>query len=115
MYGLHGTGHVRMRRTSILGWSMPSMSSPEPGQCSTSLMPGSCGWMLVNAVPEVASHTRTTCRSALSTLRPPPPGPAHTHRGYCLCLCRLCQHVCLASVAGAGYEAAVRSMLGYAV
>lgn len=65
------------RLTSILGASMPSMSSPEPGQCSTSLIPGSAGWMLVKAAPVLASHTRTTCLSALTTLRPAPPAQSH--------------------------------------
>lgn len=61
------------------GESMPSIMSPESGQTSTSLMPGSEGCTLVKPSPEDASHTRTMCLSALITLRPDSPAerPAH--------------------------------------
>ncbi len=63
-------------RACMRGASIPSMSSPESFQCSTSLMPGSCGCRLVKISPEAASHTFTICLSALITFLPDPPARA---------------------------------------
>ena len=62
-----------MERAWILGESRPSMMRPESFQCSTSLMPGSCGCRLVMFWAVLASQMLTMCLSALMTFRLDPP------------------------------------------
>ena len=56
---------------------------PESFQCSTSLMPGSCGCRLVMFWAVLASQMLTICLSALMTFRLDP--PAHCQRDFNNC------------------------------
>ena len=82
-----------MGRAWILGVSSPSMMRPESFQCSTSLIPGSCGCRLVMFCAVLASQMLTMCLSALMIFRLDP--PAHH-------LCSAQMHQRWSSFAGIG-------------